>query len=157
MVHALLESWRILEREGTLLDLRPLHDNRAVELLTTGSRFVPGYVADLTGAADDAACAKAIDEVTGSGHFSLQMQDTFEFAIYWNDLTEFSTFAEEKWFAKRRLSPEVLEHAQRHVAESGSPYRIRIRYNMHLAVYRKENLSAENDHPYPSRAVSSVL
>jgi hypothetical protein len=137
MVHALLECWRVLEQGGALIDLRPLHDNRAVELLSSDSCFVPGYVADLIGAADDAACAKAIDHVVDSGHFAPQKQDIFEYSIYWNSLAEFSVFAEEKWFTKRRLSPQVLERAQRYIAESGSPYRIRIRYTMQMVVHRK--------------------
>lgn len=147
MVHALLESWRILEPGGILIDLRPLHENREVELLVAASRFIPGHVADLTGAADDVACAKAINEIVGSEHFAPQMQDTFKYAVYWDNLAEFSSFAEEKWFAKRRLSPEVLEHAQRHIAETGSSYRIRIRYSMHLAVYRKQEPLADNGRP----------
>ena len=144
MVHALLESWRILKQEGFLIDLRPLHTDRAVELLVAGACFVPGYVVDLTGAADDAACAKAIEQVVNSEHFIPQMQESFEYAIYWDNLSEFSTFAEEKWLAKRRLSPEVLERAQRHIVETGSSYCIRIRYRMHLAVYRKQEPLAEN-------------
>lgn len=137
MVHALLESWRILRRDGYLIDLRPLHAERAVELLTGDSCFVPGYVTDVTGAADDVACAKAIDHVVHGGYYASQWQDTFKFHIYWETLTQFSAFAEEKWFAKGRLSPTVLERAQRHIADTGSPYRVRIRYTMHLAVYQK--------------------
>jgi len=138
MVHALLESWRILRQEGVLIDLRPLHSDRAIELLVDDGRFVPGMVKDMTGGADDVACAKAMDRVVGSGHFILQGQESFEFNVYWNNLAEFSAYAEEKWLAKRRLSPEVLELAERTIAETGSSYRIRIRYTMHLATYQKQ-------------------
>ena len=144
MVHALLESWRVLQQEGILIDLRPLHDNRAVEIMTVDSRFVPGYVADLTGAADDAACLKAVDQVVHDGYFSLQRKEAFEYTVYWDNLEEFSAFAEEKWFAKRRLSPDVVERAQRHIAETGGSYRIRIRYRMHLAVYQKQEVRADS-------------
>jgi hypothetical protein len=137
MVHALLESWRILRWEGALIDLRPLHSDRAVELLVDKARFVPGMVRDITDGADDVACAKAIDHVVDNGHFALQGEDSFEFNVYWDNLADFSAYAEEKWLAKRRLSAEVLEHAQDTIAERGKPYRIRIRYVMHLAVYRK--------------------
>ena len=137
MVHALLECWRVLGREGTLVDLRPLHADRPVELLTNGSCFVPGHVVDITGEADDAACAKAVDHVVCSGYFTLQRQDTFEFAVYWDSIEDFSAYAEAKWFEKRRLALEVLQRARRYLADTGDAYRIRIRYTMHLAVYRK--------------------
>lgn len=138
MVHALLESWRILRRGGVLIDLRPVHNDRAIELLVDDGRFVPGTVRDMTDGADDVACAQAMDHVVSSGHFTLQEQDSFEFNVYWDNLAEFSAYAEEKWLAKRRLSPEVLERAQRTIADSGRPYRIRIRYTMHLAIYQKQ-------------------
>lgn len=143
MVHALLESWRILGREGILIDLRPLHANRKIELLTASSRFVPGHVIDLTGTADDAACAKAIEQVVRRGYFTPQRQDTFEFAVYWDTIDGFSAYAEEKWVEKRRLPLEVLQRAQQHIASTEGPYRIRIRYTMHLAVHRKQELSVD--------------
>lgn len=137
MVHALLESWRVLRWGGKLIDLRPFHRDRAVELLAGELRFVPGYVTNIDGAADDAACAQAIDHVVSSGHFIPRGQDSFEFKVYWENLAEFSAYAEEKWLAKRRLSPEVLDRAGRTIAETGKAYRVRVRYLMHLAVYQK--------------------
>lgn len=137
MVDALLECWRVLGREGILIDLRPLHGDRAIELLTAVTPFIPGCVADITGAADDAACALAVDKVTKRGYFAEQMQDTFEFAVYWDSLEGFSAYAEAKWVEKRRLEPKVVERVRQHIAGTARAYRIRIRYTMHLAVYRK--------------------
>ncbi len=151
MVHALLECWRILGREGILIDLRPLHADRAIEVLTLASPFVPGHVVDLTGAADDAACAKAIDQVVRSGYFAPQMQDTFEFAVYWDSLAGFSAYAEARWYEKRRLTPEVTERARRYIASTSGPSRIRIRYTMHLAVYRKQEPPPDNRGPHLGR------
>lgn len=137
MVNALRECWRVLQRQGVLIDLRPRHRDRAVEVLSAAGQFTAGYVVDLTGAADDVACAEAIDHVLRSEHFALEMQDAFKFAIYWDDLPAFAAFAEEKWVDKRRLDPHALERAEAHIAEINGPYRLRMRYSMHLAVYRK--------------------
>ena len=63
MVHALLEGWRVLACEGKLIDLRPVHSNPPIELMTAGSHFVPGHVIDEAGALDDMAANKAMDEV----------------------------------------------------------------------------------------------
>ena len=148
MVHALLECWRILGQEGILIDLRPLHSDRAIEVLTATSHFESGYIVDITGEADDIACAKAIDEVTRSGHFALQMQDTFEFAVYWDTLAGFAAYTEARGYEKRRLAPEVLERARHYISGTIDPYRIRNRYTMHLAVYRKQEPPAVNDGPH---------
>ncbi len=137
MVHALLESWRVLQRQGSLVDLRPLHRDRAVEVLSDAGQFTAGYVVDLTGAADDVACAEAIDRALRSEHFVPKTQDAFEFAVYWDDLTAFAAFAAEKWVSKRRLDPQALQRAEAHIAQISGPYRLRMRYSMHLAVYRK--------------------
>jgi hypothetical protein len=138
MVDALLESWRVLQRQGVLVDLRPVHRDRAVEVLSADGRFTAGYVVDLTGAADDVACAEAIDHVLHSKHFAPKTQDAFDFAVYWDDLPAFAAFAEEKWVSKRRLDPQALQRAEAHIAQICGPYRLRMRYRMHLAVYCKE-------------------
>ena len=137
MVHALRECWRVLQRQGMLIDLRPRHRDRAVEVLSAAGPFTAGYVVDLTGAADDVACAQAITHVLRSEHFALKMRDAFDFAVYWDDLSAFAVFAEEKWVGKRRLDPHALERAEAHIAEINGPYRLRMRYSMHLALYRK--------------------
>jgi len=137
MVDALLECWRVLGREGFLIDLRPLHGDRTIELLTDASPYVPGHVADITGAVDDAACALAVDEVIQRGYFARQTEDSFVFAAYWDSIEGFAAYAEAKWYQKKRLTPEVVERARQHIAGTAREYRIRIRYTMHLAVYRK--------------------
>ncbi len=142
MVDALLECWRVLGREGILVDLRPLHADRPVELLTAGACFVPGHVVDISGEADDAACVKALDHVVRSGYFAPRWQDTFEFAIYWDTLAGFAAFAAEKWLEKRRLAPQVIERARSHVARMAGPYRMRIPYTMHIATYSKQETGA---------------
>lgn len=138
MVDALLESWRVLGEGGHLVDLRPLHHSRAIELLdAAGEIYIPGQVRDMQGVADDLACATAVEQVLASGCFARQKQNLFEFAVYWDDLAGFEAFAEEKYYAKGRLTPEVLARARKHVRTIEKPYRLRLRYMMHLAVYNK--------------------
>ena len=84
MVHALLECWRVLGREGKLIDLRPVHSYPPIEVMSAGSHFVPGHVADEAGAADDMAADEAMVEVVRRGYFAPQMHDTFKFLYCYN-------------------------------------------------------------------------
>ena len=143
MVHALLECWRVLGREGKLIDLRPVHSNPPIELITAGSRFVPGHVMDEAGAADDMAADEAMDEVVRRGFFIPQMYETFKFAVYWDTLEGLLAYADRKWRDTKRLPPEVLERARRHIAGTSGRYRLCIRSTMHIAVYRKQESPAD--------------
>jgi hypothetical protein len=138
MVHALLECWRVLRREGTLIDLRPVHSNPPIELMTAGSHYVPGHVIDEPGAADDRAADEAMDEVVRRGYFTPQIQDAFKFAVYWDTLEGLLAYADRKWRDKKRLPSEVLERTRRHIAGIDGRYRICIRSTVHIAVYKKQ-------------------
>ena len=137
MVHALLESWRVLALEGKLIDLRPVHSNPAVEVITAGSHFVPGHLDDEADAAEDMAADEAMVEVVRRGYFAPQMQDTFKFAVYWDTLEDLLEYADRKW-RDTMLPADVREQARRHIAGIDGRYRICIRDTMHIAVYRKQ-------------------
>ena len=143
MVHALLECWRVLGREGKLIDLRPLHSNPPLEVITIASRFVPGHMVDRTGAVDDIAADEAMDEVVSRGFFAPQMRDAFKFSLYWDTLEEMLAYGEIKWRDTQRFPPEVLERAQEHIAGSDGRYLICIPNTIHIAVYRKMESPAE--------------
>ena len=143
MVHALLECWRVLGREGTLIDLRPVQSNPPIELMTAGSHFVPGHVMDEAGAIDDRAADEAMGEVVRRGYFAPQIQDAFKFAIYWDTLEDLLAYADRKWRDKKRMPPEVLERARRHISGIDGRYRICIRSTVHIAVYRKQESLAD--------------
>ncbi|NCF66415.1 MAG: hypothetical protein GWP61_10580 [Chloroflexi bacterium] len=138
MVDALLECWRILGREGALIDLRPVHSNPAIEVISAGTHFVPGHLVDEMGAADDVAADEAMVQVVRRGYFAPQMQETFKFASYWDTLEGLLAYADKKWRGHKRLPPAVLRQAQRHIADIFTPYRICIRNTIHLAVYKKQ-------------------
>ena len=137
MVHALLECWRVLGREGKLIDLRPVQSNPSIEVITTSSHFVPGHIVDEADAADDMAADEAMIEVVRRGYFAPQMQDTFKFAVYWDTLEDLLAYADRKW-STIKLPPETRERARRCVAGIDGRYRICIRDTMHIAVYGKQ-------------------
>ena len=138
MVHALLECWRVLGRDGNLIDLRPVHSNPPIEVIAGASRFVAGHLCDEVEAADDVAANEAVDEVVRRGYFAPQMRDTFEFASYGNTLEGLQAYADRKWRDTKQLMPEVVDNARRHIADMDGCYRICIRNTIHIAVYRKQ-------------------
>ena len=128
----------MLQPDGALIDSRRFHSRPAVEVLTADEIFVPGQVDDSGGVADDIASDEAIAEVLRRGNFTLQMQDSFKFANYWNTLDGLLEYADERWRDFACIPPFVVEGARRCIAGSGNRYRIRIRRGMHIAVYRKQ-------------------
>ena len=142
MVHALLECWRVLGREGKLIDLRPVHSNPSIEVITAGSHFVPGHIVDEAHAADNMAADEAMVEVVRRGYFTPLMQDTFKFAVYWDTLDDLLAYADRRW-RTTKLPPEARERARRYVAGIDGRYRICIRDTMHIAVYEKQESPVE--------------
>ncbi len=137
MVHALLESWRVLAPGGALVDLRPYHANPVLEVLIAGRTYAPGRVDDSGGQADDIAADRAIAEVVRRGCFTQRQKSTFHYADYWESLDGLLAYAEEKWRDFACIPPFVEQAARRCIA-SGAPYRIRVRRPLHLSVYQKQ-------------------
>lgn len=146
MVHALLESWRVLEAGGVLIDLRPYHSNPAVEIMTAGEVFVAGNVDDAPGAPDDIAADEAIAEAVGRRFFSPEVRDSFLYAYYWHSLEGMLAYAAEKWQFSE-IPTAVVERGRRFLADYEGPYRIRLRRRLHLRTYRKRPVA----HPHFQR------
>ena len=144
MVDALLEIWRVLGPEGNLIDLRPVHSNPPLELITNGSRHVLGHVIDEKGMLDDRASNDAMAEVVQRGYFVPQMQETFSFAVYWDTLDGMLAYSDKKWRNNKHLPPEILEQTRRHISNTDGRYRLCIPSTLHLAVYRRQESTDDN-------------
>jgi hypothetical protein len=139
MVDALLESWRVLVADGIMIDLRPYHTKPALEIITADGAFVPGYIDDSGGVADDIASDNAIAEVIRQGRFVRVLQDSFKFANYWDTLGGLLEYADDRWRSFACVPPFVVEAARLCIASAGSHYQVRIRRTLHIAVYRKQS------------------
>jgi hypothetical protein len=138
MVDALLESWRVLVADGIMIDLRPYHTKPALEIITAEDTFVPGYIDDSGGVADDIASDNAIAEVVRQGRFVRVLQDSFKFANYWDTLDGLLEYADDRWRGFACVPPFVVEAARLCIASAPSNYQVRIRRTMHIAVYKKQ-------------------
>ena len=137
MVDALGECRRVLEGGGSLIDLRPFHSRPAIESITAEGIFVPGRVDDSGSVPDDIAAEEAITEAVSRGLFTLNKKESFEFANYWDTLDGLLEHADEKWREYSCIPPFVIAGARRCVAGTDDPYKIRIRREVHIAVYKK--------------------
>ena len=137
MVDALTECWRVLEPGGILVDLRPVHSNPALEILVGEAAYVSGRIQDADGEPDDIAAHEAMAEVVRRGCFALEKQETFEYGDYWESLEGMLAYAADRWRDFVFIPPAVIQSARRTIDGQISPYRIRIRRTMHIAVYCK--------------------
>jgi len=137
MVHALLEIWRVLASQGSLIDLRPIHDNPPLAVVTAAGRHSVGYVVDETGGVDDRAADEAMAGVVRRGYFTAKMRDSFEFAAYWETLPELLDYADKRWRGKKHLPPQVLDLVRKYINQSDGRARISLTNTIQLAVYQK--------------------
>ena len=139
MVHALLEIWRVLTPQGSLIDLRPIHENPSLEVVTPAGRHVAGHVVDETGGVNDRAADEAMAGVVHLGHYIPKMRDSYEFASYWDTMPGLLAHAREKWPGKLRLQPHLLDRARHYIDESDGCSRLCLTNTIQLAVYQKQN------------------
>ncbi len=123
---------------GSLIDLRPFHSNPPIEVLAANDSFVAGHVNDEGGAPDDVAADGAIDETLRRGFFTLEKEDPFMFAFYWDTLESLLDYASEKWRDFAYVPSPVIDRAQRYIKGINPPYQVRIRRPIHLAIYEKQ-------------------
>lgn len=137
MVHALLECWRVLARDGRLIDVRPIHSNPAIEVVTGDGRIVVGRLIDEAERIDDEAANGAMAEVVRQGFFTPEIEDSFYSASYWETLDGLLAYADRKWSDTKVLAPEVVVQARRQVAGRDGDYRICVRNKIQIRVYNK--------------------
>jgi hypothetical protein len=134
MVHALLETWRVLRPGGKLVDLRPFADRWPVEVVVDGKDALAGRYDDSDKAADDAAADAAVVEILGQGWFNKESAESFELAYYWNSAEGLKTFLEDNWTGVGTIPEEVFSRIDRLENERSE---VRIRRSMHIASYWK--------------------
>jgi hypothetical protein len=147
MVHALKEIWRVLVRQGILLDLRPLAGKPVVEVVGPGAALAAGQLEESPESfADDQAANDALAHVSAQGLFAQERAATFDFAWYWDTLAEMQAFIAEKW-TQTHVPQAVLESAQRLVAGAGAGARVRVRSRMTLSRWRRSPTATARPRP----------
>jgi hypothetical protein len=138
MVHALQECRRVLKASGGLIDIRPLANDPAVEILTDSQVLIGGQVDDSAGVPDDEAANQAIGDAARRGDFVMEEQQSFELAYYWERIDQMKAYFDERWGDSATVPTSTLENAARLISEATGPTRIRVRLDMLISRYSRQ-------------------
>ena len=136
MGHALQEMWRVLKSEGHLIDLRPLVGDSFIEVVNKEGVHFVGLVDETRDQPDTLAANAALAQAVRDGWFAPERKENFRFATYWDSVADLHAHATERW-TYSRLPEVVMAAAERLMVESEAGVKIRIRYDMLMARYRK--------------------
>jgi hypothetical protein len=150
MVHALAESWRVLQVGGRLIDLRPYSSGWPVEIVSRDRQMLAGLLDDTIGLGVDTASDNAVLEAVQRGWFEKENEGSFEFTYYWDSVDEMDEFVKAKWCDSATVPDSILSETRRLVQLTGEQVQVRIRRTMLIASYRK---LAECERPEYPRAL----
>ncbi len=138
MVHALSESWRILKKDGRLIDMRPYKSDWFVDIVRKGESFHAGqFLGKKEGLMDDEMSEKAISKVIQRGLFKEESKEFFEYAYYWDSVDQMHEYASTTWRNLIGMPKNVLIKAHQLEKELGGNSVLRIRRKILIASYRK--------------------
>ncbi len=139
MVHALGEIQRVLKPGGLLLDLRPLSDSWAVEVVSSAGWEATGRLTDqTTGLEDDEAANQAVAEAEARGWFIQQKSGEFPFFYYWDTPSEMKEYLEREWDGFEKMEDDLYRKTSAVWASSNADARVRIRMKMWIATWQKK-------------------
>ena len=144
MVHALRESWRVLNVEGILIDLRPLSTRFPIDAVTESNEFRLGE-GDATATIDDSRAADlaTLDQVRAGWLTPLQRVE-FDIHYYWHTTDEMADLLRSGRVPKA-VTPSyaAIDVALRATTErAGTPARLRATRRMTLGSYAKRRPAA---------------
>ena len=136
MVHALEESWRVLQPGGILIDIRPYLGNMRLEVITAEDHQLVGIVDDSELEEDHQAVQRALDHGLNTGLFIIEEERRFDYEYLWDTQDGLKAYVDENW-TSRSIPNSLYIKARRMAAELAAPSRIRIRDVRVIIRYRK--------------------
>lgn len=138
MVHALSEIHRVLKPDGVLIDLRPIVDAWAVEVVSATAQETGMLEAESTALEDDHAAEEAMREVESLGWFVKKQARNFSYNYYWDTPSEMKSSVENDWQGIAILPKVVHRKTSALWASAGAEARVRIRMQLHIAEWQKK-------------------
>ncbi|MBK7454557.1 MAG: hypothetical protein IPJ46_12810 [Anaerolineales bacterium] len=131
MVHALDEIHRTLKPNGTLIDLRPVEDHWAVEIVSSAGWQVAGRLTDVPIAvADDEAAFNAMREAESRRWYIKEKEEEFAFFYYWDTPSEMKEFMDEEWEGLEKMDANVFSAVKSAWTMANADARVRVRVKM---------------------------
>lgn len=131
MVHALDEIHRTLKPNGTLIDLRPVEDHWAVEIVSSTGWLLAGRLTDVAVAvADDEAAFNAMREAESRRWYIKEKEEEFAFFYYWDTPSEMKEFMDEEWEGMEKMDAGVFSAVKSAWTIANADARVRVRVKM---------------------------
>ena len=139
MVHALDEIRRTLKSDGILIDLRPVEDRWAVEVVSQQEIQTAGQLTDMPiGRADDKAAFRAMREVESRDWFAREREEEFHFFYIWDTPSEMKEFMDEEWEDFEKMEDEVYHTVKSLWSTADADAQVRVRVKMLITRWRKK-------------------
>ncbi len=131
MVHALEEIHRTLKPNGPLIDLRPVEDHWAVEIVSSTGWQLAGRLTDVPIAvADDEAAFNAMREAESRSWYIKEKEEEFAFFYYWDTPSEMKEFMDEEWEGMEKMDAGVFSAVKSAWTIANADARVRVRVKM---------------------------
>lgn len=138
MVHALQEIHRTLRPSGILIDLRPVEQNWAVEIVTAAEQKTAGWLTDMPlGIADDEAAFRSIAEAESRGWFVKEREEEFSFFYYFDTPSEMKEFMDDEWEDFEKIDDATYLKTRSLWASANADARVRVRVKMLITKWKK--------------------
>jgi len=138
MVHALSEIRRVLTPNGFLIDLRPMTEERSVEIFSARETREMGLVSVLSQEADDNDAAdQAMATVESNEWFMRASEEFFPIYYVWDSPKEMEEWIETEWDEFLELDEEIKQATRSAWALGDGDTRVRVQVKMLLTKWKK--------------------
>jgi len=138
MVHALNEIRRVLVPDGILIDLRPMLDRWAIEVVSAREIRETGRMQDFpVGLADDEAANQAMAESEARGWFVREQEEFFPFVYSWDSPKDMDAWIEEEWEGFIGLDEESKRATRSAWALADGDARVQVQMKVLITRYSK--------------------
>lgn len=142
MVHALGDIRRVLVPDGILIDLRPVLDRWAVEVVSAREARETGRLQDFsTGIADDEAANGAVARASENAWFSRDQEEFFPFYYSWDTPSEMEEWIADEWNDFLGLEETTKQATRSAWALGDADTRVRVRAKMLITKWRVRGAS----------------
>jgi hypothetical protein len=137
MVHALQETWRVLQSSGVIIDLRPISVDVPLLILTDSGWQSAGLPDQSPDRVHDIAADQALRIVIQDELYIKVRRRYFDINYYWNNLKELETDIEDRWKDDIVISKEIWQQAKLLFKNGRGEQRVRFPFRKKITVYQK--------------------
>jgi len=138
MVHALDEIRRVLIKDGSLIDLRPLGDKWRVEVFSGRETRQTGNMTDLpAGVEDDNAANQAMREGERNSWFLRESEKLFSIHYIWDTASEMEEWIDSEWEGFVGLGEETRRATRSAWALGDADSRVRVEVKVLITRWKK--------------------